>query len=283
MWSLAVTARRQQRVHAAGPPSTCWASAPGYSEAISATTWRGPLRVSSAHSTTAPRETSQPSRPARRTTSRRSIASGRSRSSSRNEPRTFSSTSSRASSTATSVSAATAARCRNSTASGSGRPGCEQHDAADPLVAGRDRHLGDDLARHRRDAATALLADVAAHRGEDGFAARGGDRHAEPRHDDRDRAAGGPCRQVSYRRQPVAGQHGVEHLQMHRAQPLDERVAAGGVMSGSAGMSPAMNGAARRPPRLEFRRWPVRPPQGVPGASPHRTRRCGSGRPPRPA
>ena len=88
-----------------------------------ATTCRGRSADSSAHSTTAPAERSHPSREARRTTSVASIASGRSRSSSRNEPRTFSSTSSRASSTATSVSAATAARCRNSTASGSGRPG----------------------------------------------------------------------------------------------------------------------------------------------------------------
>src|SRR3954464_5893735 len=48
----------------------CWASAPGYSPAIVATTWRGRSVVSSAHSTTPPGERSQPSRPARRTSSR---------------------------------------------------------------------------------------------------------------------------------------------------------------------------------------------------------------------
>ena len=101
--------------------SMCCASAPGYSPAIVATTWRGRSVVSSAHSTTAPCERSQPSRPARRTISTGSM-SGRERSSSRNEPRRFCSTSSRASSTATSVRQATAARCRNSSPSSSGSP-----------------------------------------------------------------------------------------------------------------------------------------------------------------
>ena len=34
-------------------------------------------------------------------------------------------------------------------------PGLEQHDTAEPLVAGRDRHLGDDVRGHGRDAAPA--------------------------------------------------------------------------------------------------------------------------------
>ena len=94
----------------------CWASAPGTSSAIVATTWRGRSVCSSAQSAIAPRLRSQPSRAPRRTSS-----SGGSpppaRRSSRNEPRRFCSTSSRASSTATSVSDATAARCRYSAAS----------------------------------------------------------------------------------------------------------------------------------------------------------------------
>jgi len=72
----------------------------------------------SAQSATAPRETSQPSRAARRRTSAASSSPAFARRSSRNEPRKFFSTSSLASSTATSVSEATAARCRNSVASG---------------------------------------------------------------------------------------------------------------------------------------------------------------------
>ena len=66
---------RLRRVGRAAPrrrgSSMCCASAPGYSPAIVATTWRGRSVVSSAHSTTAPRERSQPSRPARRTISDR--------------------------------------------------------------------------------------------------------------------------------------------------------------------------------------------------------------------
>src|SRR4051812_29688867 len=100
----------------------CCASAPGCSPAIVATTWRGRSVVSSAHSTTAPRARSHPSRAARRTTSRGSSSSARARSSSRKEPRRFCSTSSLASSTATSVREATAARWRNSSASGGGGP-----------------------------------------------------------------------------------------------------------------------------------------------------------------
>ena len=51
-------ARRRRPARAAGRTtrsSMCWASAPGYSPAIVATTWRGRSVVSSAHSTTAPR------------------------------------------------------------------------------------------------------------------------------------------------------------------------------------------------------------------------------------
>ena len=48
----------------------CWASAPGWSPEIVATTCRGRSAVSSAQSTTTPRDRSQPSRPARRTISR---------------------------------------------------------------------------------------------------------------------------------------------------------------------------------------------------------------------
>ena len=101
--------------------------------------------------------------------------------------------------------------------------GVEQHDAADPLVAGRDRHLGDDLGRHGRHAAPALLADVAADGGQRGVAAGGGDGHAEPRHDHGDRAARRVGGEVGDGRQAVAGQHRVEHLQVHGAQALDER------------------------------------------------------------
>src|SRR4051812_19304437 len=97
----------------------CWASAPGCSPAIVATTWRGRSEDSSAHNATAPLERSQPSRAARRSTSSGSRSS-RPRSSSRKEPRRFCSTSSRASSTATSVRHATAATCRNSRASAAG-------------------------------------------------------------------------------------------------------------------------------------------------------------------
>ncbi len=107
-------------------------------------------------------------------------------------------------------------------------PGLEQHDAADPLVTGRDRHLGDDPGRHGRHAAAALLADVAPDRGQGGLAAGRGGGHAEPRHDDRHRAAGGLGRQQRDGRQPVARQHGVEHLQMDRTQALDERGGDGG-------------------------------------------------------
>ena len=138
-------ARRRRRPPAAArrraprcrrPPAPCAARArPAYSPAIVATTWRGRSEVSSAHSTTAPRERSQPSRAARRTTSCGS-RSVRARSSSRNEPRRFCSTSSLASSTATSVSDATAARCRNSSASGAGSSAPASSTRADRVVAG---------------------------------------------------------------------------------------------------------------------------------------------------
>ena len=55
----------------------CWASAPGTSSAIVATTWRGRSVCSSAHSATAPRLRSQPSRAARRTSSSGASAGAR--------------------------------------------------------------------------------------------------------------------------------------------------------------------------------------------------------------
>ena len=142
----------------------CCASAPGYSPAIVATTWRGRSVVSSAHSTTAPRDRSQPSRPARRTISAGSM-SGRERSSSRNEPRRFCSTSSRASSTATSVRQATAARCRNSSASSSASPSSSTRPiVSSPEAIGTSPPM---LRRHRRGAAAGdgRRRSGAAHRG----------------------------------------------------------------------------------------------------------------------
>jgi hypothetical protein len=67
-----------------------------------------------------------------------------------------------------------------------------------------------------------VLGDVAAHRGQRALAARRRDGHAEARHDDGDRAAGGVRREVGDGGEAVAGQHGVEHLQVHLAQALDE-------------------------------------------------------------
>ena len=141
----------------------CWASAPPYSPVMSATTWRGRSEVSLAQSATPPCERSQPRRPARRTISRASIASGRVRSSSSSDPRRFCSTSSRASAIATSVSDATAARCRNSGAATSAAS-VEQEHGADDLVARRDRHLGDDAVRHPHGAVAQLVDDVTAQR-----------------------------------------------------------------------------------------------------------------------
>ena len=250
----------------------CWASAPGYSPAIVATTWRGRSVVSSAHSTTAPRERSQPSRPARRTISTGSM-SARERSSSRNEPRRFCSTSSRASSTATSVRQATAARCRNSSAVLVGL--AEHQHAADRLVAGGDRHLAADVRRHRRRAAAGAVADVAAQRADVGHRARATAPPAPSR--GITIATGAPAASAASsatRAEPVAGQHRVHHLQVDRAQALDE-----GRRGGRIRPLPAPSGRGLRP------RCPTpapRRPDG-PAASPHRTRRCGSGRPPRPA
>ena len=95
--------------------------------------------------------------------SRAAPRSGRARTSSRNEPRRFSSTSSRASSIATSVSdgdrrdVEELARRRR----GALRGAAQQQDGADRVLTGRDRRLGDDARGHLGRAAADLLADVA--------------------------------------------------------------------------------------------------------------------------
>ena len=252
----------------------CWASAPGYSPAIVATTWRGRSVVSSAHSTTAPRERSQPSRPARRTISTGSM-SARERSSSRNEPRRFCSTSSRASSTATSVRQATAARCRNSSAVLVGL--AEQQHAADRLVARGDRHLAADVRRHRGRAAAGAVGDVAAQRADVGHRAGRQRRRAEPRDHDRHRARPPPRRpapppaRAPRRPAPRPPSSGGPSAAARRGAP--------------ARPDPAGSGAPRQSGRGLRPRRPTPAPRspGGPAASPHRTRRCGSCRPPRPA
>ena len=143
----------------------CCASAPAYSDAISATTWRGRSEVSSAHSTTAPvgEVAAEPA--------------GAAHDVARVDP--VGPLAQLLQERAADVLLDLLARLLDGDLGQRGHggevqeldrlglrpPRLEQHDAADPLVAGRDRHLGDDLGRHRRHAATALLADVAAHRG----------------------------------------------------------------------------------------------------------------------
>ena len=252
----------------------CWASAPGYSPAIVATTWRGRSVVSSAHSTTAPRDRSQPSRPARRTISTGSI-SGRERSSSRNEPRRFCSTSSRASSTATSVRQATAARCRNSSAVSSASPNISTRPiVSSPVVIGTSPPTsgGTEAGRPR-----ARSLDVAPQRPDVDHRARRQRRRAEPRDHDRHGGAGRLGGQLRDAREPLAGQHRVHHLQVDRAQALDEGRATRPRPAGSGGPHQSDRGLRPRRPTPA-----PRSPDG-PATSPHRTPRCGSCRPPRPA
>ena len=68
-----------------------------------------------------------------------------------------------------------------------------------------------------------MLADVAADGAQRPLAAGRRDGHAEPRDDDGDRPAGGLGGEVGDRVEAVAGEHGVEHLQVNGAQALDER------------------------------------------------------------
>ena len=96
---------------------------------------------------------------------------------------------------------------------------------------------------------------------------------AEARDHDRHRSAGGVGGELGDAAQAVAAQHGVHHLEMDGPQPLDER--AGGCR-GSSGWAAAICSSYATALRLGRR-------PGAPAASPRRTRRCGSGRPPRPA
>ena len=251
----------------------CCASAPACSPAIVATTWRGRSLVSCAHSATAPRERSQPSRAARRSTSLASSSPALARSSSRNEPRRFCSTSSLASSTATSVSEATAARCRNSVASGeTGAPGSPSI-STQPIASSPDA-IGTSASTPGgtwRGPVARALADVAAQHRQVGRPAARARRGAEPRHDDRDDRSAGVRGQLRDAPEAVAAQHRVHHLEVDGPQPLDEP-GAGGLDRLGAGHAVPRRPAQPRP----------RPP-GAPAASPRRTRRCGSGRPRRPA
>ena len=98
----------------------------------------------------------------------------------------------------------------------------EHQHAADRLVARRDRHLGEHARRHLRGPVAHALAGVAAQRAEVGRPAARADRGAEPRHDDRDRRSAGVGGELRDAREPVAAQHGVDHLEMDGPQPLDE-------------------------------------------------------------
>ncbi len=279
----AVAAGRRAAARTRGPRSCC-ASAPGSSPAIVAMTWRGRSVVSSAQSTTAPRERSQPRRVARRTISRGS-RSVRARRSSRNEPRRFCSTSSRASldrdlgeagdrgevqelgGVGRRPSGPPSGPCSSTTAPTSSSPEEIGASAATAFgtLAGRSRHPVVDVAAHR-------LRHVAA---------GPGSRDA-PRRSRRGTtiATGPPGRlggQLGDAAEPVAAEHRVDHREVDAAQALDERSldpAAGGAAAGP-GAGPIRRSTHRaRPPRAR---------RGGPGGSPRRPPRSGRGRPPRPA
>ena len=267
----------------------CWASAPGCSPAIVATTCRGRSEESSAHSATAPFERSQPSRAARRSTSSGSRSS-RPRSSSRNEPRRFCSTSSRASSTATSVRHATAATCRNSSASGRRLVLAEQQHGAELLVAGGDRDLRDHARRHSRRAAARPLADVAAQRARDPRRGRtppprrGAERRSPPRRRSR-RRRGRPRPPGRRRRAP----HPPCADARRAAAPSLWPRGSGWASIATFNTPPSHAGRLGEPPRASAvrvsaaTRSPERRPRGGPAGSLRRTRPCESGKPPRPA
>ena len=120
----------------------CWASAPGCSPAIVATTWRGRSEDSSAHSATAPRERSQPSRAARRSDlvaarGRRARAAppGRSRAGSARPPAAPPRPRPRS-------GRRPRRRAGTPSASATGSSLAEQQHGAELLVARGDRHLG---------------------------------------------------------------------------------------------------------------------------------------------
>ena len=143
----------------------------------------------------------------------------------------------------------------------------EQQDAAEHVVARRDRDLGEDARRHLDGPVLRPVADVPAQRREIPRAAGRDRRGAEPRHDDRHGRARRVGGELGDAAETVAAQHGVHHLQVDGPQPLDERAVACGLCWLGGG-----HRASTRPAR------PLRP-RGGPGASPRPTRPCGSGTP----
>ena len=135
---------------------------------------------------------------------------------------------------------------------------------ADHLVAGRDRDLGG----HAGRPLLAALAGVPAQHGQIGLRAWGRRSPTPARDDDRDVGAGGVRGELGHAAEPVAAEHGVHHLEVDAAEPLDER--------GVTRDAHRRFHCPRRPLRPRSRR------RGAPGGSPRRTPRCGSGRPRRP-
>jgi hypothetical protein len=244
----------------------CCASAPGYSPAIVATTWRGRSVVSSAHSTTAPaREVA--AEPARAAHDLDRVHVG---------PRAQL-LQERAAQVLLDLLArlldghlvrqATAARCRNSSAVSSGSPSSST--APDRLVARGDRDLAADERRHRARAAARAVADVARSAPTSAWrpataprpSARDHDRDGRPAASAASSARGRVPRRTAPRRPSSGGRRG-------------GRSTSGAGAAASWGPHPRCSTSRVRPaPRSRV----------GPAASPHRTRRCGSDRPPRPA
>ena len=145
----------------------------------------------------------------------------------------------------------------------------EQQHAPDRLVTRGDRDLAADARRHRGGAAARAVADVAAQRADVGLDARRQRRRAQPRDHDRDGRARRLRGELGHAAESLAGQHRVDHLQMDDAEPLDEGGGRGRIVG--------------RTHLAHLTRSPAPRSRGGPAASPHRTRRCGSDRPPRPA
>ena len=250
----------------------CCASAPGYSPAIVATTWRGRSVVSSAHSTTAPRERSQPSRPARRTISTGSMSGPRAQ---LLEER------------AAQVLLDLLARLLDGHL-GQARDRrevqelerlavglAEQQHAPDRLVARGDRDLAAD--------APAAPRPGGRERGRRRSGAAPRRRPPRPATAPPGRAAGSrspraspspppPARPPAPSPSPASTESTIFRWTERR------RSTSGGGAAGSGRPAPAGSWAAPTDVLA-----PAPRSRGGPAASPHRTRRCGSGRPPRPA
>ena len=196
-----------------------WASAPGSSSAIRATTWRARSVGSSAHS--ADRAARQVAAEARRRGAGRRPASSSSRlrSCSRNEPRRFCSTSRRASSTASSVSAATRGDVQELEARRAPTRSRQQERGADgspPEAIGTSA---------RRPPGTAPARPRAAARRRSGAAPAsvdraGGRRGAQPRDHDGHRRADRLGGQRAHASEALAADHRGDHAHVDGAQPL---------------------------------------------------------------